>query len=68
MRKVGRIKVAKSGVEFVPEVSGLPPTVQLCTLRLELTRFVSSVLELLCGFDAAYALWYWLMKRTHRLG
>ena len=48
----------RPGVEFVPEVSGLPPTVELCTLRLELARFVSSGLELLGGFHALNALCY----------
>jgi cytochrome b561 len=58
------IAYLRPSVELIPEVRGFTTSSTALNAVIEAHAFVSEALEWLCGFHAAYALWYWLIKRT----
>ena len=58
------IAYLRPSAELIPEVRGFTTSSPALNAVIEAHAFVSDALEWLCGFHAAYALWYWLIKRT----
>jgi hypothetical protein len=56
------IAYLRPGAELIPEVRGLTTSSPALNAAIKGHAFVSNALEWLCGFHAAYALWYWLIK------
>ena len=58
------IAYLRPGAELIPEVRGFTTSNAALNTAIDAHAFVSDALEWLCGFHAAYSLWYWVIKRT----
>ncbi len=58
------IAYLRPGVVLVPDGRGFTTNSAGLNFTIDAHAFISDALEWLCGFHAAYALWYWRIRET----
>jgi cytochrome b561 len=59
------IAYLRPGAVLIPEGRDFSTSSSALNAAVDAHAFVSDALEWLCAFHAAYALWYWVIRRTH---